>query len=140
MFKTMEVLTERSGQCFLCSRKGPCSIKGKIPDFVVAGLPCQPWSGFRTKTKSVIGPAQHKLYKVTFGLFTDYILRVQPGAGILEQIVEFDTIFTSVDAETGAVLNESPLARLLRFLEAQGYCVDYTVASMAVFLDIPRER
>ena len=139
IFKTLEETTARYGKNLFTGIMD--SIQGS-PDFVTAGLPCQPFSKMRNNHKEL--PAQeHPLFKVWYPGFTDYLEAAKPSGGCVENVHGF---LTEIDATVWQPFGDlvtppkSWCSYFRQRLRELGYDSKVILMDMALWIDYERPR
>lgn len=139
LFKTLEEATARYGKNLFTGLLE--NIQGS-PDFVTAGLPCQPFSTMRLNHKSL--PAhKHSLFAVWFPGFMDYLIAAKPSGGCIENVLGF---LSDIDATNwqpfGDVVTppKSWCSYFRQRLRELGYDSKVILMDLASWIDCERPR
>ena len=109
--------------------KGEC-VLNETPDILTIGLPCQPFSAARDRTKCP--PQSHELYSVTFTTFMEYIKGRKPKGFICEQVIGFNRM----NQETG----ETYMTEFCSLVAEQQYAVRAHQMVAGDWSEAPRNR
>jgi hypothetical protein len=140
-FDDMICLGKDGGSCSMHG-DGVCTIgKLSIVDCFCTGMPCQPWTRFRTRDAKSCAAAEHPGWNVTFVSFFSVLdsATVKINGGISENVLGF----ADEDTRSGAALqgHKSPYHLFKAELRRRGYSTTTLLLSASVWLEEPpRDR